>query len=51
MIKSGEFEQDPAQFFEWVKFRSHLSRGVTVGTMLMDEALYFMRIGHLPGAG
>jgi len=45
MLKSGEFEQDPAQFFEWVKFRSHLSRGVTVGTMLMDEALYFMRMG------
>jgi len=45
MIKDGEFERDPAQFFEWVKFRSHLSRGVTVGTMLMDEALYFMRLG------
>ena len=45
IIKSGGFERDPAQFFEWVKFRSHLSRGVTVGTMLMDEALYFMRMG------
>ena len=45
MIKAGEFERDPTQFFEWVKFRSHLSRGVTVGTMLMDEALYFMRLG------
>ena len=45
MLKSSEFERDPAQFFEWVKFRSHLSRGVTVGTMLMDEALYFMRLG------
>jgi uncharacterized alpha-E superfamily protein len=45
MVKTGEFEKDPAQFFEWVKFRSHLSRGVTVGTMLMDEALYFMRMG------
>src|SRR5450830_336012 len=45
MIKSGEFERDPGQFFEWVKFRSHLSRGVTVGTMLMDEALHFMRLG------
>jgi uncharacterized alpha-E superfamily protein len=44
-IKDREFEADPAQFFEWVKFRSHLSRGVTVGTMLMDEALYFMRLG------
>jgi uncharacterized alpha-E superfamily protein len=45
MLKEGQFEEDPARFFEWVKFRSHLSRGVTVGTMLMDEALYFMRLG------
>ena len=45
MLRAGEFEADPAQFFEWVKFRSHLSRGVTVGTMLMDESLYFMRLG------
>ena len=45
MIAAGAFERDPAQFFEWVKFRSHLSRGVTVGTMLMDEALHFMRLG------
>jgi uncharacterized alpha-E superfamily protein len=45
MIKAGEFERDPGSFFEWVKFRSHLSRGVTVGTMLMDEALHFMRLG------
>ena len=28
-----------------MKFRSHLSRGVTVGTMLIDEALHFIRIG------
>jgi len=45
MLAVGEFERDPGQFFEWVKFRSHLSRGVTVGTMLMDEALHFMRLG------
>ena len=45
MLKTGECERDPGKFFEWVKFRSHLSRGVTVGTMLMDEALYFMRLG------
>jgi uncharacterized alpha-E superfamily protein len=45
MLRAGDFERDPGQFFEWVKFRSHLSRGVTVGTMLMDEALYFMRMG------
>ena len=45
MLRNKEFERDPGQFFEWVKFRSHLSRGVTVGTMLMDEALHFMRLG------
>ncbi len=45
MLKDGAFERDPGTFFEWVKFRSHLSRGVTVGTMLQDEALYFLRIG------
>ena len=33
------------QFCEWVKFRSHLSRGVTVGTMLQDEAFHFIRLG------
>ena len=38
-------EHDPSQFFEWVKHRSHLSRGVTIGTMLRDEALYFSRLG------
>jgi uncharacterized alpha-E superfamily protein len=41
----AEVERDPGRFFEWVKYRSHLSRGVTVGTMLRDEALYFSRIG------
>ena len=45
LLREGAFERDPGTFFEWVKFRSHLSRGVTVGTMLQDEALYFLRIG------
>ena len=45
LVSSDSFERDPSQFFEWVKFRSHLSRGVTVGTMLMDESLHFMRLG------
>jgi uncharacterized alpha-E superfamily protein len=45
LLRSDAFERDPASFFEWVKFRSHLSRGVTVGTMLQDEALHFLRIG------
>lgn len=38
-------DQGVSNFFEWVKFRSHLSRGVTLGTMLQDEALRFIRIG------
>ena len=45
MLGQGALERDPAAFFEWVKFRSHLSRGVTVGTMLQDEALNFLRLG------
>ena len=45
MLRNGEFERDQGQFFEWVKFRSHLSRGVTMGTMLQDEAFYFLRLG------
>lgn len=45
MLRHGDLERDPASFFEWVKFRSHLSRGVTLGTMLQDEALNFLRMG------
>jgi len=45
LLRESSFERDPGAFFEWVKLRSHQSRGVTVGTMLMDEALHFLRIG------
>ena len=45
MLSAKAFEKDPGAAFEWVKFRSHLSRGVTVGTMLQDEAFHFLRIG------
>jgi uncharacterized alpha-E superfamily protein len=45
MVASDSFLRDPSSMFEWVKFRSHLSRGVTVGTMLQDEAFHFLRIG------
>ncbi|UZG43163.1 alpha-E domain-containing protein [Caldimonas thermodepolymerans] len=41
----NRFLRDPGECFEWVKFRSHLSRGVTLGTMLQDEAFHFLRIG------
>ena len=33
------------QFFEWVKLRAAVIRGVTFGTMLQDEALSFIRLG------
>jgi uncharacterized alpha-E superfamily protein len=45
LLADGELANDPAEVFEWVKFRSHLSRGVAVGTMLQDEAFHFVRIG------
>ncbi len=32
-------------FFDWVKERAHLFRGVAEGTMLRDEAMMFMEIG------
>ena len=44
-LASGLLEDDPSKFFEWVKFRSHVSRGVTLGTMLRDEAVHFIRLG------
>ncbi len=45
LVKVGALAKDPAELFEWVKFRSHLSRGVTLGTMLQDESFHFQRIG------
>ena len=43
---AGEMQgSELTKYFEWVKFRSHLSRGVTVGTMLQDQALHFIRLG------
>lgn len=45
LLREGALTRDPSQLFEWVKYRSHLSRGVTVGTMLQDEAFHFIRIG------
>ncbi|HMT81721.1 MAG TPA: alpha-E domain-containing protein [Azonexus sp.] len=36
-----------SEFFEWVKTRSSLSRGTTLGTLLQDEAYHFIRIGTL----
>ncbi|MEO5861253.1 MAG: alpha-E domain-containing protein [Burkholderiales bacterium] len=33
-----------SEFFEWVKTRSQLFRGITFGTMLRDEAYRFIRL-------
>lgn len=50
-MREHDFEQilsgGIAQFFEWVKLRSALIRGATLGTMLQDEALHFIRLGGL----
>lgn len=45
LVSERVHQRDPGAAFEWVKFRSHLSRGVAVGTMLQDEAFHFLRIG------
>lgn len=44
-VKGESLVRHPSEFFEWVKYRSHLSRGVTLGTMLQDEAFNFLRLG------
>ena len=41
------FNAGIGEFFEWVKMRSSLSRGVTIGTLLQDEAFHFIRLGTL----
>jgi uncharacterized alpha-E superfamily protein len=45
LLAGGILERDPYEFFEWVKFRSHLSRGVQLGTLVKDDAFWFMRLG------
>ncbi|MBU3599237.1 alpha-E domain-containing protein [Polynucleobacter sp. 30F-ANTBAC] len=44
-MRDGTLESAPAEFFEWVKFRSHQTRGVQHGTMVRDEVYYFIRLG------
>lgn len=39
-----EYEKFP-DFFDWVKDRSHLFRGVTLGTILKDISLSFIKLG------
>ena len=44
-MRDGILETAPSEFFEWVKFRSHQTRGVQHGTMVRDEVYYFIRLG------
>jgi uncharacterized alpha-E superfamily protein len=42
----GDISHDKMpNFFDWVKERSHLFRGVTMGTILKDDAFNFIRLG------
>ena len=45
MMREGIMQRSPSDFFEWVKFRSHLTRGVHNGTMMRDEVYDFIQIG------
>ena len=49
MLQGKKYEDVAAngfsQFFDWVKERSHLFRGVTFGTMLRDDCYHFLRLG------
>jgi uncharacterized alpha-E superfamily protein len=45
MMREGILEKAPSEFFEWVKFRSHQTRGVQHGTMIRDEVFHFIRLG------
>jgi uncharacterized alpha-E superfamily protein len=38
-------EEKFSDFFDWVKDRSHLFRGVTLGTIIKDIALSFIKLG------
>ena len=45
-VKSSGIAADGvAGFFGWVKERSHLTRGITHGTLLHDDAFRFLRLG------
>ena len=41
------FNAGIGDYFEWVKMRSSLSRGTTLGTLLQDDAYHFIRLGTL----
>lgn len=44
-VGQGLLKIAPTEFFEWVKFRSHQTRGVHIGTMMRDEVYHFIVLG------
>jgi uncharacterized alpha-E superfamily protein len=46
-ILEARNQADPSRLLEWVKHRCHLFRGVMHGTMLKNEAFYFINVGTL----
>lgn len=45
MARQGVPSDGVASFLAWVKERSHLTRGITHGTLLHDDAFNFLRLG------
>jgi len=45
MGMSGIADTGLSRFFDWVKERSHLSRGIAYGTLLRDDTFRFLRLG------
>lgn len=45
LTPAGLAHRGQRNFFDWMKERSHLFRGITFGTMLRDEAYNFLRLG------
>jgi uncharacterized alpha-E superfamily protein len=45
MLQGGITEKNASRFFDWVKERSHLSRGIAYGTLLRDDTFRFLRLG------
>jgi uncharacterized alpha-E superfamily protein len=41
----GIVDSGLSRFFDWVKERSHLSRGIAYGTLLRDDTFRFLRLG------
>ncbi len=42
---NGIADDSVSRFFDWVKERAHLSRGITAGTLLRDDTSRFLRLG------